>query len=158
MDFQLALLAVRDVERSKQFYGELFGQRVVLDLGRNVTFSGGFAIQEDFAWLTGIPPESVVRGSHNMELYFETEDFDGFLKKLEQYGGIEYAHPVKTYDWKQRVVRIYDPDRHLIEVGESMAFLARKFVAEGRTPEETAALIQHPLEFVRESLRGHSDK
>ena len=66
--FRLALLAVKDIEVSKQFYEELFDQKVVLDLGKNVTFSGGFAIQQDFAWLTDIPADSVVERSHNMEL------------------------------------------------------------------------------------------
>jgi catechol 2,3-dioxygenase-like lactoylglutathione lyase family enzyme len=46
MKFQCVLLAVKDVEASKRFYGELFDQKVVLDLGKNVTFDGGFAIQE----------------------------------------------------------------------------------------------------------------
>jgi len=51
MEFKLALLAVKDVEVSKQFYTELFEQKVALDLGWNVTFSGGFAIQQNFVWL-----------------------------------------------------------------------------------------------------------
>jgi len=49
MEFKLALLAVKDVEVSKKFYTELFEQKVTLDLGWNVTFSGGFAIQQNFA-------------------------------------------------------------------------------------------------------------
>ena len=40
--FRMPLLAVRDVEISKKFYHDLFDQEVVLDLGGNVTFSGGF--------------------------------------------------------------------------------------------------------------------
>ncbi len=68
MEFKLALLSVRDVEASKRFYCELFDQKVTLDLGWNVTLSGGFAL---LAWLTGLPPGSVVEKSHNMELYFE---------------------------------------------------------------------------------------
>ena len=68
MKFQLPLLAVQDVECSKNFYQDLFEQEVVLDLGKNITFSGGFAIQEDFAWLTDIDPASLVKKSHNMEL------------------------------------------------------------------------------------------
>lgn len=59
MEFKLALLAVKSVDVSKKFYGEIFNQKVVLDLGRNVTFSGGFAIQEDFAWLTDLPVDSI---------------------------------------------------------------------------------------------------
>lgn len=34
MKFQNVLLAVKDVEASKKFYGELFGQTVTLDLGK----------------------------------------------------------------------------------------------------------------------------
>ncbi|MCT4592667.1 MAG: glyoxalase/bleomycin resistance/dioxygenase family protein, partial [Anaeromicrobium sp.] len=85
MKFKLALLAVKNVNVSKQFYQELFNQKVVLDLGRNVTFSGGFAIQEDFAWLTDLPVSSVVEKSNNMELYFEVDDFDAFIQRLESY-------------------------------------------------------------------------
>ena len=76
MEFKLALLAVKDVEVSKKFYQELFDQEVILDLGKNVTFSGGFAIQENFACLTDLPDDSVMQKSHNMELYFEVESFN----------------------------------------------------------------------------------
>lgn len=45
-----------------------------------MTFSGGFAIQQDFAWLTGIEEASVKEQAHNMELYFEEDDFDAFCR------------------------------------------------------------------------------
>lgn len=67
MEFKLALLAVKSVNVSRQFYEELFDQKVILDLGKNVTFSGGFAIQEDFAWLTNMASDSVIERSNNME-------------------------------------------------------------------------------------------
>jgi len=121
MEFKLALLAVKDVEVSKRFYGELFEQKVTLDFGRNVTFSGGFAIQEDFAWLTDISTQSILQKSNNMELYFEVDDFDVFFEKLKEYPNIEYVHEPKKHEWKQRVVRIYDPDYHMIEIGESIS-------------------------------------
>lgn len=154
--YQCTLLAVRDVERSKEFYGTLFGQEIALDLGWNVTFSGGFAIQQNFAWLTGLPEESIVEGSHNMELYFEVQDFDAFLMLLAQHPEVELVHPPKVHEWKQRVVRLYDPDRHIIEVGESMVAIARRYLAEGHSVEETAALIHHPVKFV-EHCRGYKN-
>ena len=150
MKFELPLLAVQDVEVSKKFYKQLFGQEVVLDLGKNVTFSGGFAIQEDFAWLTDIDPDSVVRKSHNMELYFEVEDFDAFLHLLEQHSEVKLVHPPKKHDWQQRVVRIYDPDLHMIEIGESMEVIAKRYLAQGLSAEEVAKIIQHPVDFVRQ--------
>lgn len=149
MEYKLALIAVKDVAVSRKFYEELFEQEVDLDLGWNVTFKGGFAIQQNFAWLTGLPQGSVIEKSHNMELYFEVDDFDDFIEKLETYPGIEYVHPPKRHEWQQRVVRIYDPDYHMIEIGESMAVIARRYLAGGYSIEETAEIIQHPVEFVK---------
>ena len=108
-------------------------------------------MQEDFAWLTGLEPASVVSRSHNMELYFEVDDFDAFLARVEGYGGVELAGPPKEQEWKQRVVRLYDPDGHLVEVGEDMGVIARRYLAAGHSAQEVAALIQHPLKFVEEA-------
>lgn len=149
MEFKLALLAVKSVEVSKRFYKELFDQEVVFDLGKNVTFSGGFAIQEDFPWLTDLPVNSVIEKSNNMELYFEVDDFDGFIEKLSSYENINYVHLPKKHDWQQRVVRIYDPDYHIIEIGESMAVIAKRYLSQGYSEEETSKIIQHPIEFIR---------
>ncbi|ENK1244588.1 glyoxalase/bleomycin resistance/dioxygenase family protein [Clostridium botulinum] len=148
MEFKLALLAVKNVNVSKQFYAELFDQKVILDLGKNVTFSGGFAIQEDFAWLTDLPSDYVMEKSNNMELYFEVDDFETFIQKIKKYGNIEYVHQPKKHEWQQRVVRIYDPDHHIIEIGESMAVIAKRYLDEGYSVEETSKIIQHPIEFV----------
>lgn len=149
MEFKLALLAVKSVEVSKRFYKELFDQDIIADFGKNVTFSGGFAIQEDFTWLTDLPIDSVIEKSNNMELYFEVDDFDSFIEKLSSYENIHYVHPPKKHDWQQRVVRIYDPDYHIIEIGESMTFIAKRYLSQGYSEEETSKIIQHPIEFVR---------
>ena len=154
MKFVCPLIAVSDLDVSKRFYTELLGQEVALDLGWNISFSGGFAIQLNFDKLLELDPDSVVKRSHNFELYFEEDDFDALLKRLEQSKDIEYVHPPKKYDWQQRVVRIYDPDKHIIEIGESMAVIARRYLAEGNSIEETARIIQHPVEFVQFIAQG----
>lgn len=50
MKFQLPLIAVRDLERSKAFYQQVLGQRIMMDLGANVSFEG-FAIQQGYDML-----------------------------------------------------------------------------------------------------------
>ena len=154
MKFVCSLIAVSDLETSKRFYQEVFNQEITMDLGANVSFSGGFAIQLDFPGLLGLDPDSVAKKSNNFEMYFEEDDFDAFLKKLELRDDIEYIHPAKKYPWQQRVVRIYDPDKHIIEVGEAMAAIARRYLAEGKSIEETAQIIQHPVEFVQNVANG----
>lgn len=152
--YRLPLLAVRDVEISKQFYHDLFDQEVALDLGRNVTFSGGFAIQQDFDELTDVPKSTILHQSNNMELYFEVDDFDAFMEKLRGILDVELVHPPKTHEWHQRVVRLYDPDWHMVEVGESMEVVARRLMQEGNTAEQTAQMIRMPLEFVEQCRKG----
>lgn len=154
MTYKCTLIAVKDIERSKQFYGQLFDQAVTMDLGWNVTLSGGLVLQQEFAWLCGLPKESVSEKSNNMELYFEVDDFDAFLQKLACYPGVELVHPPKKHDWQQHVVRLYDPDGHIIEVGESMVVIARRYLAEGCSPEETARIIRHPMDFVTAAGKG----
>jgi len=152
--FTTTLLAVKDVERSKAFYRDLFDQTVTLDLGKNVTLSGGFALQQGFDWLTDVSAESMRWQEHTLELYFEVDDFDGFLTKLDAHPDVRLVHPPRKHAWQQRVVRLYDPDGHMIEVGEAMAVIARRYLREGLTEEETAKIIQHPVEFVRAAREG----
>ena len=88
-------------------------------------------------------------GGNDAELYFEEDRFDSFVRRLESLE-IQYVHPVKEHPWGQRVVRFYDPDRHILEVGENMRAVCRRFLGSGLTPEETAARMDVPVEYVRE--------
>ena len=52
------------------------------------------------------------------ELYFEESDIEGFAKKLEASEFvIEYVNELMEHSWGQKVIRFYDPDGNLIEVG-----------------------------------------
>lgn len=152
--YRLPLLAVRDVEVSKQFYHDLFDQEVVLDLGQNVTFSGGFAIQADFDELTDVPKSTILHQSNNMELYFDVDDFDAFLDRLHSFLDVELVHPPKVEKWHQRVVRLYDPDWHMVEVGESLEVVARRLMQEGNTVEQTAEMMNLPVEYIKKCRKG----
>ena len=57
-----------------------------------------------------------------MELCFETEDLDHFLEQLRRYPGAERLGDVVEHGWGQRVVRFYDLDGHLVEVGRTWAW------------------------------------
>lgn len=54
------------------------------------------------------------------------------------------------HDWGQRVIRLYDPDRHMIEIGESMEYVARRFLKTGMSAEQVAEKTQLPLSQVEE--------
>lgn len=154
--FCTTLIAVRDMSKSLQFYHDLFGQEVAVDLGKNKSLACGLALQEGFDELAGFPTETMHFHSNTMELYFETEDFDGFLALLDKHPEVERLHGPKTFPWLQRGIRIFDPNGHLIEVSESMPSVAYRQFAQGKTVEEAARLIQHPLPLVQSWYEGYN--
>lgn len=126
MRLKNVLLVVKDIEVSKKFYHDLFGLQVVTDFGRNVILTEGLVLQERKLWEEFVD-EKVVPGGNAMELYFEDNDLDAFAEKLEASPyEIQYVNRLMEHDWGQRVIRFYDPDMHLIEVGESLEYVARK--------------------------------
>ncbi|MCI9310165.1 MAG: glyoxalase [Lawsonibacter sp.] len=139
MKFTSTVISVSDVNVSRKFYQDLFGLELYQDYGINISFTCGLSLQQEFDWLVSIPKETVMKRPHNMELAFETRDFDGFLEKLEQYPGIERLGEVIEHSWGQRVVRFYDPDGHIIEVGEDMKMVVERFLSAGMTMEEVSA-------------------
>ena len=137
MKYICTLLVVEHMERSKQFYREVLGQEVVSDLGANVTLS----------WKQFTRLEQISLGHNASELYFETEDLDAFEERLRSMP-ISYVHPVHQQPWGQRAMRFYDPDGHIIEVGETMPSVVRRFLAQGLTLEEVAQRMDVPLEYL----------
>lgn len=118
MKLKNILIVVKDIEASKRFYKELFGLDVVMDNDGNVILTEGLVLQDKHIWESFIEKDVTWRG-HNAELYFEERDIDGMLKKLDKSPyEIEYINKDLKHSWGQRVIRIYDLDGHVIEIGE----------------------------------------
>ena len=116
MKLKNVLIVVKDIEKSKKFYHDLFGLDVVLDNGGNVILTKGLVLQERKIWESFLEKEVILR-SNSTELYFEEYDLDAFVEKLERmYPRIQYVNKLMTLSWGQKVVRFYDPDGNLIEV------------------------------------------
>jgi hypothetical protein len=115
----------------------------------NVAFENGFAIQANYSGLVGTGDFSIAYKGNDHELYFEEEDFDEFENHLQQFNDIVYLHKAKEYPWGQRVIWFYDLDFHIIEVGESMESVFKKYHKQGMTIAEVAERTSHPVEFVK---------
>lgn len=62
--------------------------------------------------------KDIIPESNSCELYFEERDLEGFVRRLEDlYPDTVYVNRLMTHTWGQKVVRFYDPDGNLIEVG-----------------------------------------
>ena len=111
------LIVVKDIEKSKQFYHDLFGLEVVLDNDGNMILTEGLVLQDEKIWKDFLGRE-IIPQNKSCELYFEERDIEAFVEKLEElYPSVNYVNKLITHSWGQKVVRFYDPDGNLIEVG-----------------------------------------
>ena len=111
------LIVVKEIERAKRFYQKLFGLEMLVDNDGNMLLSGGLVLQEESYWreFTG---KGILPRNNASELYFEEENVDAFYEKLKTlYPETEFVNLPMTHSWGQRVVRFYDLDGNLIEVG-----------------------------------------
>lgn len=144
-------LFVKDIERSKEFYVNQLGFAVECDFGTNIVLKGGFAlwqVKEDhlIPQTLGVA-NTLNRSSNRFELYFETENLQEIYQALKD-AHVDFLHEVHEEEWGQHTIRFFDPDRHLIEVGESMRQLVRRLYGSGLTAEAVSAKTGIALEEV----------
>ena len=151
MKYTSTLIAVSDMEKSKQFYHDVLGMNVAADFGSNVALDGGIVLQTLDTWKTFIRTDKVVLPNNAGELYFEEEDMDAFCEHLILFD-ICFVHPLFVHRWGQRVVRFYDPDKHIIEVGEKLEAVILRFMEQGLSAAETAVRMDIPVDFVKACL------
>ena len=152
MKYCCVVLSVSDINKARSFYENIFGLEVCQNYGRNLLFSCGLALQQDFDWLIGVPKEKIYKKSNNAEIVSEEHDFDDFLQKLKDYPSIKFLGNVVEHDWGQRVIRFYDLDGHLIEVGEEMKMVIERFISNGMTLEEVSKRMDVSVDDLRKAL------
>ena len=117
MKLKNILIVVKDIEKSKQFYHDLFGLDIVLDNDGNMILTEGLVLQDEKVWEKFLGKD-VITQNNSCELYFEEKDIEAFVQKLENlYPSIQYVNRLMTQSWGQKVIRFYDLDGNLIEVG-----------------------------------------
>ena len=120
MKLKNILIVVKDIEKSKQFYHDLFGLEMVLDNDGNMILTEGLVLQDEKIW-TEFLGKDIISKSNSCELYFEEKDIDAFIEKLERlYPSVEYVNRLMTHSLGKKVIRFYDLDGNLIEVGTPM--------------------------------------
>ena len=149
MKYQGCLLAVRNIPASKHFYENVLRQKAVMDIGIHMTFEG-FSLQQGYAELVDVAGDSVKEQSHNFQIYFEVENLDEIFDEMKSISGLQWVHEIKEYPWGQRDIRIYDPDKHIVEIAEDMNTVIKRFFSQGMSSEEVAERTMFPLEVVKQ--------
>lgn len=70
MKLKNVLIVVKDIEKSRQFYKDLFGLDLVLDNGGNMILTEGLVLQDEKIWKKFLEKD-VIPQNNSCELYFE---------------------------------------------------------------------------------------
>ena len=152
--YHSAVIFVRDIAAAKRFYIDLLGMEIDMDFGTNVGLKGGLTIWQidpNHTIPRRLGAEAIGGKANRFELYFETEDLNAAFERMKA-GGAEFLHELHEEPWGQRTMRLFDPDRHLIEIGETMPAFLRRLRSRNMTLEQVAQKSSVPLAKVKEFL------
>ena len=155
----MPVIFVEDIQISKKFYQNLFSLEVEMDFGQNIVFKEAFSIWEKKRAKEIIFQNKLIdqeeKRYNNVELYFETLDIQSIWEKILS-SKVEIIHPLKEETWGQRVFRVYDPDKFIIEVAEPMAEVVKRLSKLGLSREKISIKTQMTLETIAHILDGKS--
>lgn len=154
MKYTCTVISVKDVNLARKFYEDLFGLELYQDYGINISFTCGLSLQQEFDWLVDIPKDNIIKKSNNIELCFEEENFDDFIKKLKMYADVDYLGEVVEQSWGQRTVRFYDLDGHIIEVGECMKMVINRFLSSALSMAEISLKMDATIDDLQKLLKS----
>jgi catechol 2,3-dioxygenase-like lactoylglutathione lyase family enzyme len=157
MKFVCSLIVVENIERAKHFYSDILKQHVISDFGENVGYEGGFAIHKKEHFKKLINDKEIMRGSNSFELYFEEDNLEPLEKELKK-NGIEFIHEIREQPWKQRVMRFYDYDKNIIEVGERLEHVAYRLYKEKNSFEEIEKTTYLDKDRIELAINEYSKK
>jgi catechol 2,3-dioxygenase-like lactoylglutathione lyase family enzyme len=151
--FVSVLLFVKDVAASRSFYETILQQKVRYDFGLDIEFESGFAIHDanhisKLLFNRPVAKDTEKLGKDNFELYFECDDLEAVAARLVSKGTL-FVHNIKEQPWGQRAFRVYDPDNHIIEIGEPMANVIKRYFKAGLSETEIAEKTSMPLQEIQ---------
>lgn len=147
MKLHSTVIFVKDIEKTKKFYTQYLGFEIEHDFGKNVILTSGLSIWE-------ILPENIInkellttKETNRFELYFETDDIETIFNDLEK-AGVYFLHKIHEEAWGQRTFRFFDPDKHLIEIGEALEVFVENMNQKGLTETQISKKTGIPTETV----------
>ena len=149
LKFYSPVVFVKDIGEAKKFYAEVLGQETEHDFGANIIFKSRLSLwqiseKHEIAGIAGKP-----ENGSTFELYFETDNIEESSGKVKA-TGVKFLHDIKTEPWGQMTFRFFDPDGHLVEIGEAFNVFLQRIYSETKSIEETSRKTGVPVATVSE--------
>jgi|AGTN01.2.fsa_nt_gi Glyoxalase/Bleomycin resistance protein/Dioxygenase superfamily. len=109
-----------DIERSKAFYHGLLGLAVIQDSGSFVLLEGNLGLHSADVFYEYLkkPYRGESMGRDNLDLYFTATGLEEVQQRLKE-AGVPFIHGIQRCPWGETVLRVYDPDGHIVEIGDA---------------------------------------
>jgi len=138
--YHSTVIMTDNFEQMISFYQEILQQKVEFDFGNCVGFKNGFSLwklKEEYLIAKKLGRTFDKSGNKNLEICFETDDFDIVVENLNKYQ-LRYLHKETEELWGQKTIRFYDPENNLVEIGETIPCFVKRFYNQGMTIEEVS--------------------
>lgn len=119
--FRNVIALVSDIKESKHFYEDIIGLKINQEFDTFILFEDDFAIHKADLFYEYInkPYHGEKMGRGNVDFYFTTSDLESYRDKLRE-AGVIFIHDIRRHDWGESVIRVYDPDGHILEIGDAV--------------------------------------
>jgi catechol 2,3-dioxygenase-like lactoylglutathione lyase family enzyme len=151
LKFNSSVVFVRDINVSKSFYIQLLKQEIELDFGTNIAFKSGISLWQ--VSQTHVIGQELNTTSNNnrFELYFESDQIENEFEELKRHE-VKFLHEIKEEPWGQQTMRFFDPDGHLVEIGEPMEVFVRNMQKKGLTAKQITTKSGISIETINSVL------
>lgn len=139
------IIFTKDLAVSKKFYTEILGFKVEMDFSSVVFYEEGIAswqLKPEEKLISMLGNDFFTKEATKMELYFEVFDFNELVEKVKL-ANVELLHDVYEESHGQRTIRLYDPDRNIIELGEPLEVFIRRDFDSGVSLDDL--VVKHKL-------------
>jgi catechol 2,3-dioxygenase-like lactoylglutathione lyase family enzyme len=158
IQYHSSVLLTTDVRRLLAFYVRILGQEVQQDFGACVILRCGLSLwqpSDDLTVAVKLGYAHHPAGNKNLELCFETMTLDTDAERIKA-SGAKLLHDLVEEPWGQQVLRFFDPDGNLVELGESIPTFVRRHYASGLSAQAVAEKTGVPPDTVLEFVEGQS--
>jgi catechol 2,3-dioxygenase-like lactoylglutathione lyase family enzyme len=152
MKFHSTVIFVKEISRSKDFYTRFLEFSIEHDFGKNVILSNGLTIWEIQDSHIISKELQINNSSNRFELYFESEDLEKVVSLMEK-NGTSFLHKIHEEPWGQKTIRFFDPDNHLIEIGEPLEVFVNNMSRNGLSVKEISGKSGIPADTVERLIQ-----
>ncbi len=154
LKFHSPVVFVKEIEKAKTFYTAILEQEIEHDFGVNIMFKSRLSLwqisnQHEIAAIAGNPEQG-----RTFELYFESDSIEEIAQRIKA-SEARLLHDIKTESWGQKTIRFFDPDGHLIEIGETFEVFIQRIYNETKSVRETSKKTGVPEETITVIIREY---